>query len=76
MDTEHTKAILKRLMLSDVNKHEVKKMIFDNELSLLSDSGGNTILNNDWDVDRPKVMQEMIVDDERSLSGNATTECE
>jgi len=76
MDTEHTKAILKRLMLSDVNKHEVMKMIFDNELSLLSDSGGNTILNNDWDVDRPKVMQEMIVDDEPSLSGNATTECE
>lgn len=74
LDTDHTKAILKRLMLSDVNKHEVMKMIFDNELSLLSESGGNTMLNND--VNKHKVMQEMIVDDEPSLSGNATTECE
>ena len=45
MDTDHTKAVLKRLMLNDVNKHEVMKMIFDNELSVLSDSGDEPSLS-------------------------------
>ena len=75
MDTDHTKAVLKRFMLTNVDKHEAMKMILDNELSLLSDSRDNpTMLNNN--VDKHEVMREMAVEDKPSLSENATTECE
>ena len=76
MDTDHTKAVLKRLMLNNVDKHEAMKMILDNELDLLSDSCDNpTVLNNN--VSKHEVMREMVVDDEPSLSENpVTTECE
>lgn len=72
MDTDHTKAVLKRLMLNNVDRHEVMKMILDNDLSLLSDSDKTMLSNN---VEKHEVM-EMILDDEPSLSENVTTECE
>ena len=62
MDTDHTKAVLKRLMLNNVDKHEAMKMILDNELSLLSDSS--------------TMLTAKVVDSEPSLSENVTTECE
>ena len=72
MDTDHNKAVLKRLKLNNVDKHEAMKMILDNELNLLSDS--STMLNNN--VDKHEVMREMVVDDKPSLSENVTTQCE
>lgn len=72
MDTDHTKAVLKRLMLNNVDRHEVMKMILDNELSVLSDSDKTMLSNN---VEKHEVM-EMILDDEPSLSENVTRECE
>ena len=68
MDTVHTKSVLKRFMLSNVDKQEVMKMFLDNELGLLSDSCDKTMLNNDGD--KQGVMHEP------SLTENATTECE
>ena len=70
MDTDHTKAVLKRLMLNNVDKYEVVKMILDNELSL-SDSD-ETMLN----IVNEHEVVEMILDNELSLSENVTTECE
>ena len=71
MDTDHTKAVLKRLMLGNVDKHEVMKMILENEHSLLS-GNDKTMMNN---ADKPEAM-EMIQDNKPSLSENVTAKCE